>query len=139
MTRPAYNDIINTTVSGSLFGEILYRLSSNILDDRTTGVGRFFREFAAALLDPARAVSRLFQGKLTRVTLKEVYQKEPLNVTLYIGGHWFNEGTKFGTGSPPNGMFGIHLDYGDPFEIRPRKPFDFFKLRIDLSYGNTVG
>ncbi|MBU4308132.1 MAG: DUF3943 domain-containing protein, partial [Acidobacteria bacterium] len=35
-TRPAYNDIINTTFSGALFGEILYRLSSNILDDRTT-------------------------------------------------------------------------------------------------------
>ena len=138
-TRPAYNDIINTTVSGALFGEILYRLSSNILDDRTTGVGRFFREFGAAILSPGRALSRLFHGKLTRVTLKEVYQKEPLNVTLSIGGHWFNEGTKFGTGSPPNGMFGIHLDYGDPFEIRPRKPFDFFKLRIDLSYGNTVG
>jgi hypothetical protein len=58
---------------------------------------------------------------------------------LAVGAHWFNEGTKFGTGSPPNGMFGIHLDYGDPFEIRPRKPFDFFKLRIDLSYGSTVG
>jgi hypothetical protein len=137
-TRPSYNDIINTTVSGALFGEILYRLSSNILDDRTTGVGRFFREFAAAILNPARAVSRLFQGKLTRVTLKEVYQKEPLNITLAAGAHWFNEGTNFGTGSP-SGIFGIHLDYGDPFEIRPRKPFDFFKLRIDLSYGKNVG
>jgi hypothetical protein len=108
-TRPSYNDIINTTVSGALFGEILYRLSSNILDDRTTGVGRFFREFAAAILNPARAVSRLFQGKLTRVTLKEVYQKEPLNITLAAGAHWFNEGTNFGTGSP-SGIFGIHLD-----------------------------
>jgi hypothetical protein len=138
-TRPSYNDIINTTASGALFGEILFRLGSNILDDRTTGMGRFVREFVAAIFSPGRAFERLLDGKMARVTPKEVYQKESLNITLYIGGHLFNEGTRFGTGSPPNGMFGIHLDYGDPFEIRPRKPFDVFKLRIDLSYGNSVG
>jgi len=137
-TRPSYNDIINTPVSGSLFGEILYRLSSNLLDDRTTGIGRFFREFGAFILDPVRGVNRLFQGKMTRVTPKEVYQKEPLNVTLAVGAHWFNKGTTFGTGST-SAIFNIHLDYGDPFEIRPRKPFDFFKTRIDLSYGKNVG
>ncbi len=139
-TLPSYNDLINTTLSGSLFGEILYRLTSNILDDRTTGVERFFREFAAAILSPGRAFGRLLQGKLTRVTPREVYQKEPLNITLAAGGHWFNRGTSigaFGTG-PANAFLGIHLDYGDPFEIRPRKPFDFFKMRIDLSYGKHI-
>jgi hypothetical protein len=30
-------------------------------------------------------------------------------------------------------MFNIHLDYGNPFEIRSRKPFDYFKVRLDLS------
>ena len=137
-TRPAYNDLINTTASGALFGEILYRITSNILDDRTTGAERFFREFASSILNPARAVSRLLQGKMTRVTPRDVYQKEPLNIALAAGGHWFNKGTKFGTGSA-SGILNVHLDYGDPFEIRARKPFDFFKLRIDLSYGKNVG
>jgi hypothetical protein len=137
-TRPAYNDIINTTVSGALFGEILYRLSSNVLDDRTTGPERILRELGAAILNPGRGFGRLLQGKLTRVTPKEVYQKEPLNIALFAGAHWFNTGTSFATGSP-SGILGIHLDYGDPFEIRPRKPFDIFKLRIDLSYGKNVG
>ncbi len=137
-TRPAYNDIINTTFSGALFGEILYRLTSNLLDDRTSGVERFFREFGAAILSPERAFSRLLQGKLTRATSKEVYQKEPLNLTLATGVHWFNKGTKFGTGSL-SAIFNLHLDYGDPFDIRPRKPFDVFTLRLDLSYGKNVG
>jgi hypothetical protein len=101
-------------------------------------VERFFREFAAALLSPGRAFGRLLQGKLAMVTPKEVYQKEPLNITLATGVHWFNHGMQFGTGST-SAIFNIHLDYGDPFEIRPRKPFDFFKLRIDLSYGKNVG
>jgi hypothetical protein len=137
-TLPSYNDIINTTASGALFGEILYRIGSNILDDQTTGAERFFREFGAFVLNPGRGLSRLLQGKLSRVTPKEVYQKEPLNITLALGAHWFNQGTTFGTGST-SGFLDIHIDYGDPFEIRRRKPFDFFKVRLDFSYGANVG
>ena len=137
-TLPSYNDIINTTASGALFGEILYRITSIILDERTTGAERIFRELGAFILSPGRALSRLLQGKVTRVTPKEVYQKEPVNIALAAGAHWFNKGTTFGTGST-SGFLDIHLDYGDPFEIRPRKPFDFFKVRLDLSYGKNVG
>jgi hypothetical protein len=137
-TRPSYNDLINTTLSGALFGEIFFRLSSNLLDDRTTGTERFFREFGAFILDPGRGLNRLFTGKMGRVTSKEIYQKELLNVAIYVGTHWFNKGASFGTGST-SGILNIQLDYGDPFEVRDRKPFDFFKLRIDLSYGANVG
>jgi hypothetical protein len=30
----------------------------------------------------------------------------------------------------------LQLDYGDPFEIRHRKPFDLFRFRVELSYGD---
>jgi hypothetical protein len=137
-TLPSYNDIINTTASGVLFGEILYRVTSLIIDERTTGAERIFREFGAFILSPGRTFSRLLQGKLTRVIAKEIYQKEPFNIALAAGAHWFNKGTTFATGST-SGFLDIHLDYGNPFEIRPRKPFDFFKIRLDLSYGANVG
>jgi hypothetical protein len=32
-------------------------------------------------------------------------------------------------------MVNIQLDYGNPFEKRSRKPFDFFKLRADMNFG----
>jgi hypothetical protein len=137
-TLPSYNDIINTTISGALFGEILYRLSSNLLDEQATGAERFFRELGAFVLSPGRTISRLLQGRLWRTTIKEIYQKEPLNVSVYTGLHWFNKGSSFGTGST-SAMFNLQADYGDPFEIRPRKPFDFFKIRIDFNYGKNVG
>ena len=35
----------------------------------------------------------------------------------------------------PNPALNIQLDYGNAFEIRSRKPFDFFRLRVDLSFG----
>ncbi len=47
-TRPSYNDLVNTPVNGAFLGEIFYRLSSNILDDRTRGSNRVFREIIQA-------------------------------------------------------------------------------------------
>src|SRR5260221_3347251 len=130
-TRPSYNDIINTPVSGAFLGEILYRLSSNLLDDRTRGLERVSRELAAGLINPVRGFNRILQGKSFRRTNREVYQKEPLNISLYAGVHNINNGK-----SPSSSeMLNIQLDYGNPFEKRSRKPFDFFKLRADLNFG----
>ena len=135
-TRPSYNDIINTSISGAFLGEIMYRLSSNILDDRTRGRERVFREIAAGLIDPKRGLNRLLQGKSFRITKKEVYEKNPLNVSLYGGIRKIDDkvGDLFGKGVQ-NGMINAQFDYGNPFEIRKRKPFDFFKLRVDLNFG----
>lgn len=135
-TRPSYNDIINTPVNGAFLGEILYRLSSNILDDRTRGAQRVFREIAAGLLDPMRGVNRLIQGKAFRRTNKEVYEKEPINISLYAGVRIISDKpySIFGKGSY-SGIINAQFDYGNPFELRKRKPFDFFKLRIDLNIG----
>jgi hypothetical protein len=36
-TLPSINDLINTTVTGAFLGEITYKLSSDFLDDITTG------------------------------------------------------------------------------------------------------
>jgi hypothetical protein len=133
-TLPSYNDIINTTVDGIFIGEAFYRIGSDILDDRTTGFDRFFREFSVAILSPTRAFSRFTQGKMFRVTEEEVYQTEPLNVTLSGGVHKVNDGSNFATGFTDY-MLNIMLDYGNPFEVRSRKPFDYFKVRLDFTEG----
>lgn len=135
-TRPSYNDIINTPVTGALLGEIFYRLSSNILDDRTTGSERTLREVAAGLIDPMRGLNRLIQGKTSRRMNREVYQKEPVNITIGTGLHKLNDSeiTRLNKG-PFTQMVNVQVDYGDPFEIRKRKPFDFFKFRFDLHFG----
>ncbi|MBK5285599.1 MAG: DUF3943 domain-containing protein [Bacteroidia bacterium] len=135
-TRPSYNDIINTPVNGAFLGEILYRLSSNILDDRTRGFQRVSRELLAGLVNPMRGLNRILQGKTFRTTNKEVYQKEPLNISLYAGLHEINEGIKpVFEKANTSAMLNIQFDYGNPFENRTRKPFDFFKLRTEFDFG----
>jgi hypothetical protein len=135
-TRPSYNDIIYTPINGTFFGEILYRLSSNILDDRTRGGERVFREIAAGLVNPMRGFNRLIQGKSFRRTNKEIYEKEPINISLYAGVRKLDDPnhTMFGNGTY-SGIINVQFDYGNPFEQRKRKPFDFFKLRADLNFG----
>jgi hypothetical protein len=136
-TRPSYNDLINTPLNGAFLGEIFYRLSSNILDDRTTGGNRVFREIAAGLVDPVRGLNRLLQGKSFRKTTTEVYQKEPLNITIFTGLHKINQDNRkvFGQG-PTEALINLQFDYGNPFEQRYRKPFDFFRLRTEFSFGS---
>lgn len=135
-TRPSYNDIINTPINGAFLGEIFYRLSSNVLDDRTHGLERVSREVLAGLIDPMRGFNRLLQGKTFRFTNKEVYQKEPLNVTLYAGIHKIYDKTnnRFGSGTSSQ-LINFQFDYGNPFENRSRKPFDFFKFRTEFNFG----
>ena len=135
-TRPSINDLINTSANGAFLGEVLYRLSSNFLDDRTRGIERVSREIFAGIIDPVRGLNRLIQGKSFRITNKEVYQKEPLNISLYAGLHFINNDNRknFLTG-PTNEMANLQLDYGNPFENRTRKPYDFFKLRTEFSTG----
>jgi hypothetical protein len=131
---PEREDLINTTATGVFLGEILYRLSSDILDDQTAGADRFFRELAAAILAPTRFFNRFLGGELSRSVPTEVYQKEPVNITLSSGYHRVNNGISLQEGSN-SVFFDLHLDYGNPFEQRSRKPFDYFKLRTDLDFG----
>ncbi len=132
---PEREDLINTTFDGVLLGEVLYRVSSDILDDRTTGSERFFRELLAGVIDPVRGFNRLVQGKSFRRTNKEVYQKEPMNISLYAGIHNVNNNVNTYLSGHTDEMLNVQLDYGNPFELSARKPFDLFRLRAELNFG----
>ena len=135
---PTINDLITTSVSGTAYGEMLYRLSSNILDDTKVGSERVFREIFAGIIDPVRGINRLLQGRTFRVTSKEIYQKEPLTISIGGGIQKLNKVTSFGTGLTSE-LVSLSLVYGDPFEKRKRKPFDFFESKIVLDNGDVIG
>jgi hypothetical protein len=134
-TRPSFNDLINTTFTSSFLGEMMYRLSSNVLDDRISGGKRFLRELFAGLIDPPRFIERFETGKLNRHTMKEIYQKEPLNISFYAGIKNVNYGSSLWKGAN-SAIFNINLIYGNPFEDRTRKPFDFWRVRGDITLGD---
>jgi hypothetical protein len=131
---PERNSLIYTTLGGMFGGEIMYRLSSNVLDDRTTGTERTMREIVAGLVSPSRFLTGLFDGKLTQVTDQEVYKKEPLNITLFAGIHQINPNNNFLSGQTSE-LLNLQIDYGNPFERIDRKPYDFFKIIGEADFG----
>ncbi|WP_299754877.1 DUF3943 domain-containing protein [uncultured Pontibacter sp.] len=141
-TLPSYNDLIYTPINGAALGEVLFRVSSFILDDRTQGRERVIREVAAGIVNPVRGLNRLLQGKSFEVTDGSDYEQEPFNVTLFAGIHRLNDQQNdvFGEGGT-NAMLNIQLDYGNPFDsTNHKKPFDFFRLRTEFSVGSdTLG
>ena len=60
---PSTNDIIATPVGGAAIGEVLYRTSDLVLDDRTSGGERFGRELAAFVISPMRGFTRIVTGR----------------------------------------------------------------------------
>ncbi len=130
--QPCISDLITTTVGGPFVGEVDYRLTSNILDDSKTGFDRLWREVAVAFLSPSRFLSRLITGELWRVAPQQELEREPWDVELDLGAHRVNNGTSFNTG-PVKASMDIAVAYGDPFEVRDRKPFDQFKLWTEFT------
>ncbi|MDR3609442.1 MAG: DUF3943 domain-containing protein [Ignavibacteriaceae bacterium] len=132
--KPEREDLIITTLGGMFGGEVLYRLGSNVIDERTTGTERVGREFLAFLLSPGRTLSRFLSGKLFNHNTEEVYQKEPLDIVLSAGALVVNNEKSFGSGTT-GFLLNADFDYGNPFEKRSRKPYDYFQLRTDLNFG----
>ena len=126
---PQANDLIQTTIGGTMLGEMTYRLSSLILDESTSGGNRLFREITAAIISPIRAINRLFKGDMARKTPQNVHDVFPViqRINLGYAGVNPNEQVKF---EKNHIMFEYLLTYGDPFKQGIVNPFDIFRLRL---------
>lgn len=84
---PSTNDIIATPVGGAAIGEVLYRTSDLVLDDRSTGGERFGRELAAFIISPMRGFTRIVTGRAweKRATTGRRFGVPPIGVSLSLG------------------------------------------------------
>ena len=60
---PSVNDLFATTFGGAELGEITFRLSDLVFDNRKTGFPRVVREVAGGILSPMRALNRVITGE----------------------------------------------------------------------------
>ncbi len=131
---PSRNDLITTTLGGIALGEMTYRLSSLVLDERKSGSERFWREVAALIIDPTRGLNRIIKGEVSRYRPKSEYELEPVKSTIMVGPSYFYESGGIYKG---NGNLSMKLDmyYGNPFTDKSRKPYDFFNIKGIFSLG----
>ncbi len=131
---PSTNDIIATPVGGMALGEVFYRASDIVLDDRTSGWERFGREAAAMVISPMRGLTRILTGDawLRRATSGRQFGIPDVSVEFSVGvrtlefkDEMFDSGMGLSTE--------IAIEYGDRYSTRNRLPYDYFTLRTDIN------
>lgn len=130
---PSTNDIIATPIGGAALGEVLYRTSDLILDDRSTGGERFGREFAAFLVDPMKGINRIVTGAAwkKRSTSGRRFGIPPISVELSLGGRYLSL-IENDEGSRAGAVAEINIEYGDRFAETTKTPYDYFSFLMEL-------
>jgi opacity protein-like surface antigen len=127
---PSINDLVNTTLGGMTRGEIQYRLSNVILDNTASGSDRFWREVGGAILNPVGALNRLLRGEMTK-DFPNPSDRLPSSLMAVADlGYRHNNG---GALHPDQGIATVTVGYGDPFASEINRPFDTFRVAIDLN------
>lgn len=130
---PSTNDIIATPIGGAAIGEVLFRASDAVLDDRSTGHERFERELACFILSPMRGLNRIITGAAWkhRATPGRLFGTPPFGMRLSLGYKMMAfEGRMHHMGY--GGCLQLDLEYGDRFDVRSKKPYDYFNVRGEV-------
>lgn len=130
---PSTNDVIATPIGGAVLGETLFRASDAVLDDRSGGLERFEREFAAFILSPMRGINRLVTGQAwrRRATPGRMFGTPNIAMQMSLGVKMMAFQGRMR--SPyPGAVMQLDLEYGDRFEAKSRKPYDYFTVRAEL-------
>lgn len=138
---PSTNDIIATPVGGMAIGEVFYRASDLILDDRTSGGERVWREIGAFVVSPMRGLTRVINGDAwrRRSTSGRRFGIPNMKMAVSVGirnikykGDVFDKGVGFTSQ--------LDVEYGDRFSTDNGSPYDFFTLRgsIGLMEGQPL-
>ena len=130
---PSTNDIIATPIGGAALGEVLYRTSDLILDDRSSGGERFGRELAAFLVDPMKGINRIVTGAAwkKRATSGRRFGIPPISVELSLGGRYLSL-IENDEGSRTGAVAEINIEYGDRFAETTKAPYDYFSFLLEL-------
>lgn len=134
---PSTNDIIATPIGGMAIGEVTYRISDIILDDRSWGWERFGREAGSFLISPVRGLTRLIDGDATtrRLTSGRRFGIPDIGLEFSVGARVLSFGNRGTSDNRLGGTLELNLEYGNRFDSRRMGPYDYFTLRGALAFG----
>jgi len=139
---PSKNDLIMTSIGGSVYGEILYRMSRKIY-----GINEvpWYQQLAAFVVEPAGVLQRKMFGNRDGRT-----GNTAMDLALYLGlGRRTGSLYRFGSEDEDNldndwrdkhVMFGMDIEYGHPY-TKVKRPFDYFTVlgALELGENGNVG
>jgi len=130
---PAPNDFVNTTFGGIVLGEMTYRLSNRIINNRIRGFKRQVNEVIALLIDPVNGLNRIIDGKWGKVMNNAPdYDSTKVSAEFDLGLRQFNGNGSLFKGNHYGWYGHIKLQYGSPY-INFKKPFT--NISINTEFG----
>jgi hypothetical protein len=130
--QPSMNDLYNTGFGGIVLGEVYHRLGALVRDQTRHGAGRVLREVAAIPLDPMGSLGRLLRGDFTRVGPNPP-DRHPGNLGLVVQGGVRVAADSGASRRTVSTSFLVDLAYGDAFRRPYDRPFDVFRVRMQVS------
>ena len=131
--RPSFNDWVYTGVGGANLGEIFYRLSSMVTDNRASGSERVWSEIWGTLLNPVRGFNRAITGEMGQNFDNPAWSRPEDFLITFDGGTRSidKDGDEKYTSKEVEGLFTLNLAYGNRFKAK--KPFDFFGFEFAIA------
>jgi hypothetical protein len=133
---PSPNDLINTYLGGMVYGEVAWRVSTCILDDKATGIDRFVRELSSLLINPGLGVHRIIHGDAwhTRQSMPAITHG-PIRLDLQMGPRQSAPETPTVDRRLVSLQPGLSfiIAYGDPFEFGKHAPLSTFTLHTEMT------
>ncbi|MBD5231280.1 MAG: DUF3943 domain-containing protein [Bacteroidales bacterium] len=132
---PSTNDIIATPIGGIAIGEVAYRASDAVLDDRATGWSRFGREAGAFVINPMRGLTRILNGDAWRhrPTSGKQFGTPNVGVEFSIGPKAIEFRHDGVNDYKIGGCIDFNMEYGDRFEVHSKLPYDYFTVHANLN------
>lgn len=131
---PSTNDLFATTFGGIALGEMSFRATDLLVDNRLSGAERVGREVFIGVLSPMRAIHRLITGESwTRSVMKGSQLGDyPYELSVSVGTRaLFNPSAcdKIGLGA----TLGIDFHYGELADGVHSEPYEWFDFDIMLN------
>jgi len=136
--HPSINDLVNTTFGGILLGEMMHRVSRNILARNKTQHNRIGNEIVATIVNPINGLNRFLDGKWGK-KIDDYYGVDSSIITAEVDmgirrfdakeGDFLNEGK--------NAFYGrLRFRYSNG-DHNYKRPFDQFSVNLELGNGDS--
>ncbi len=135
---PSRNDLVMTSVGGSVYGEVLYRMSRKLYGLEEVP---WYKQIAAFIIEPAGVLQRKMFGNRDGKT-----GNTAMDMDLYLGlGVRKGSLSRFGAEEEDeldndwrdrHLMLGLDIEYGHPY-TKVKRPFDYFTILGALELGEN--
>ncbi|WP_407426018.1 DUF3943 domain-containing protein [Arcticibacter sp.] len=134
---PAPNDFINTGLGGVALGEMSYRVSRHIVNNRVTGPRRQLQEILALLVNPMNGLTKLTRGEWGKVH-GVADTSGGVTADLNVGVRRFGIQTSDQRTRGHNELYlRVKLNYGKKYHPS-QAPFESFLAQIEAGSGDST-